>query len=74
MNVKNVESPSIVDQLLTGTRENTGERLFECKECGKAFHGGWSLTQHQRIHNGAKRYEYKECGKAFQRGSELSAA
>ncbi|KAJ8791473.1 hypothetical protein J1605_004278 [Eschrichtius robustus] len=44
---------------------HTEEKIYECKECGKAF-------KHQRIHTGEKPYVCKECGKAFYHPSGLS--
>ncbi|XP_014652224.1 PREDICTED: zinc finger protein 74 [Ceratotherium simum simum] len=43
----------------------TGEGLFVCGECGKAFHQSSSLTLHQRWHTREKAYKCNECGKAF---------
>ncbi|XP_036753206.2 zinc finger protein 772 isoform X3 [Manis pentadactyla] len=45
----------------------SGQRHYECSECGKAFSRKDSLVQHQRVHTGERPYECSECGKAFSR-------
>ncbi|XP_032986847.1 zinc finger protein 248 isoform X2 [Rhinolophus ferrumequinum] len=46
-------------------RAHSGEKTFECSECGKTFWEKSNLTQHQRTHTGEKPYECTECGKSF---------
>ncbi|XP_019565741.2 zinc finger protein 74 isoform X1 [Rhinolophus sinicus] len=48
-----------------GMGAGTGEGLFVCGECGKAFHQSSSLTLHRRWHAREKAYRCNECGKAF---------
>ena len=43
----------------------SGEKPYDCKECGKSFKQQKHLTEHQRIHSGKKPYDCKECGKSF---------
>ncbi|XP_012597580.1 zinc finger and SCAN domain-containing protein 30 isoform X2 [Microcebus murinus] len=52
-------------------RVYTGERLYECFDCGKAFCQSSKLIRHQRIHTGERPYACKECGKAFSLSSDL---
>nr|KAF6408726.1 zinc finger protein 772 [Molossus molossus] len=46
---------------------HSGQRHFECHECGKTFSRKDSLVQHQRVHTGERPYECSECGKTFSR-------
>ncbi|XP_007089589.2 zinc finger protein 772 isoform X2 [Panthera tigris] len=46
---------------------HSGQRHYECSECGKVFSRKDSLVQHQRVHTGERPYECSECGKTFSR-------
>uniref|UniRef100_G1SNC5 Zinc finger and SCAN domain containing 30 n=3 Tax=Oryctolagus cuniculus TaxID=9986 RepID=G1SNC5_RABIT len=52
-------------------RIHTGEKLYACLDCGKAFCQSSKLIRHQRIHTGERPYACKECGKAFSLSSDL---
>ncbi|XP_063092092.1 zinc finger and SCAN domain-containing protein 20 isoform X1 [Cavia porcellus] len=51
---------------------NSGEKLYQCSECGRCFSKSSALISHQRIHTGEKPYECAECGKSFSKSSTLA--
>ncbi|XP_021570100.1 zinc finger protein 33B-like [Carlito syrichta] len=78
MGMKKYERSQIENNFSTMSRftqlpkNQRGESLFQCNECGKTFNHKSNFIVHQRIHTGEKPYECNACGKSFCHRSALT--
>lgn len=66
-----LESLQPESDLLQRDQIQTGEKPYECNECGKTFSLKQNITEHKKMHNGEKSHECTECGKVFSQSHPL---
>lgn len=50
MSALNVENVLLMSHVFIGIRVHSGEKPYECRECGKCFTDKSGLHRHQRVH------------------------
>ena len=61
-------NPAVINMI---TGQDTANRPYQCRQCGKGFMQKNTLRNHQLTHTGEKPYECNVCGKRFGRSHVL---
>ena len=69
--LRELEEHQQTHTLSVNQKQNTGEKLHKCVQCGKAFTCSSNLKTHMLMHTGEKPHKCAQCGKAFSQISNL---
>ncbi|XP_074113660.1 uncharacterized protein LOC141536811 [Cotesia typhae] len=70
-NQKFTNQHDLINHYTLHKKTSNGEKVFECKECGKIFASKSSQQIHGRVHSGERPYGCNFCNRAFADGGTL---